>query len=216
MSIAQPRWWYVPPVDALYDFDDCLVDDTDRASAKRWLAGFNGRVGEPAENVQLAWRAPTGAQVAIGTFHPRAHEDSTNHRATAAWMLDSVQFYQPGPPGTRTLMGADHLKQISQDDSLWLAADFTVNGRKVPLSVATISGVTIGHTPDGTVIVAHRGLPPEQLSVRALPNHSQGYRVDPWQPQTTTALQSEWNQFFADRPDLAMPRWSPDDTNLER
>ncbi len=195
-------WWYVPPDGPLYEFEDALVDGSCRVGAKRWLAGFNGRVGEPAENVQLAWRSPTGARTVIGTFPPGVDARRSTHHFNAACQLDSVQFYQPGPPATPTLRGFEHLLRLSQNDSLWLAWDLTVDAIRVPAFVTTVDEETIAHSQDGSVVVVGVGLPPDQLRVRLVTSPAAGYPVDPWRPQTVAALDSEWNAFFQDRPDL--------------
>ena len=202
MNADRTEWWYTPPSGPLYDFDDSLVDGRDRTQTRRWLVGFNGRVLEPADNVQLGWRSASGALVTVGTFHPSPDADRESHRLTAAWMLDGVQFYAPGPPATRTLTGADHLRQVSRDNALWSKGNLRVDASQAPSFSATVSGGTLVHTDGGSVVVVSRGIPLDRLRVRTLPKPAEGYPVDPRQPQTTTALDSEWDAFFEDRPDL--------------
>lgn len=202
MSKDLGGFWYVPPHGPLYDFDDAAVDGLARAGAKRWLAGFNGRVGRPAQNVELAWRCPTGARVAVGTFPSGVDVRRENHRISAVWMLDSVQFYRPGPPATPFVLGFEHVQRLSQDAGLWRPWNLLVDGIRVPASFAEVDEATIAHSEDGSVVVASVGVPLDQLRVRNVPSSSVGYPVDPWRPQTVAALESEWDAFFQDRPDL--------------
>lgn len=192
----------MPSNHTLYDFDDAAVDRSARAGAKRWLAGFNGRIGEPAHDVQLAWRGPTGAQVAVGTFPSVVDERRENHRISALWMLDSVQFYRPGPPATPSMLGFEQAQQLSQDDGLWDACDLLIDAIRVPASLAEVGEAVVAHSEDGSVVVASIGVPLDQLRVRRVPSPAVGYPVDPWRPQTVAALESEWDEFFQDRPDL--------------
>lgn len=195
-------WWYVPPNGPLYEFDDAAVDGSARAGAKRWLAGFNGRVGEPAENVQLAWRCRSDARVAIGTFPPRSEAPPATQRFNAVVLLDSVQFYRPGPPATPTVQGFEHLQRLSQDDALGCAWALPIDAIPVPAFVTTVDEATIAHSEDGAVVVVSVGVPRDQLRVRQVPSPAAGYSVDPWRPQGVAALNSEWDAFFQDRPDL--------------
>lgn len=195
-------WWYVPPNGPLYDFDDAAVDGSARAGAKRWLAGFNGRVGEAAQNVELAWRCPTDARVAVGTFPSRVAARWENHRFNAVWLLDSVPFYRPGPPATPAVLGFEHLERLSRDDALWRPWDLLVDAIRVPAFLAEVDEATVAHSEDGSVVVASVGVPIDQIRVRRVPSPAAEYPVDPWRPQTVAALNSQWDAFFRDRPDL--------------
>jgi len=49
-------YYYAPPQFGLFEFDDESLG-LERPTGRRWFGHWNGLVGEPAEEVTLAWSA---------------------------------------------------------------------------------------------------------------------------------------------------------------
>lgn len=117
MTSTDDRLWYTPPPFSPFEFDDSYLPGDQHPRARRWMSGFNGAIGEPAQNVQLGWRSDSGAQVAIGTFEDKAQFTDSSGRMSAVWMLDGLQFASPGPPVAYAVKSGTDMQRLAQQTS---------------------------------------------------------------------------------------------------
>lgn len=197
--------WYTPPTFPLFEFDDSFLSRVERRGAQRWLPSFNGRIGDPAQNVQLGWRSASGAQVSVGTFGEGAAGGSdTSNRSSPAWMLSGVQFYDPGPPLTPAVKTSADIRRLSEQDELWRDGELVVDGEPLHAFTAVVRGLLGGYAVTGDLVLAFvtKALDADVIPVRSLVDGAKAYPVDPTKGHTLPEIDQEWQDFFRDRPDL--------------
>ena len=210
MPIPEPTPWYVPPAFPLFEFDDTqLAVDAD-VPARRWFPHFNGKVGQPADEVQLGWRHLSGRQVVVGTMSVSASSTSvhTSGRGSAVLMvLGGLQLWIPN----RVHVGGEEFNALSNrassDAGPWVPSPIIVDGGSFTSYVTALVGAVAGYTVAGERLLtfAAVGLDPTQIRLRAMGAPSAEYAIDPTEPHSTKELEQEWQDFFRDNPQ-ARPR----------
>lgn len=212
MVSADDRRWYKPPPFPLFEFDDSALPCAHRQGARRWIPGFSGAIGEPAQNVELGWRSLGGAQVAIRTFSDNAcaRPDSWA-RESAVLILSGLQFASPGPPVRRVVASGADVKGLAEQDELWHESELVVNVTSTRAVAAVLRGLHVGYAKTGDVVIAFvaGGIGNGIVQVRSLSADSEGYVVDPRTPLTLTEVDHEWQDFFHERPDLELEPVKP-------
>ena len=203
--------YYTPPDFAVYEFDDSRLSALEREAGTRWLSGFNGRIGYPAQGVQLSWRTPRAAQALVATMRAREGESSRSLRFNALVVLDNAQFYDPGPPLRPALAGWVHIDRLADDGAIWHQGQMMVDQEPALTHLTEVAGCRVGYAAVGDVVVCfvHRSLGDDRFALRRLAQPTYGYRIDPTEPQTVVELEREWDEFFRDRPDLDQEQPGP-------
>jgi len=211
MTSTDDRLWYTPPPFSPFEFDDSYLPGDQHPRARRWMSGFNGAIGEPAQNVQLGWRSDSGAQVAIGTFEDKAQFTDSSGRMSAVWMLDGLQFVSPGPPVAYAVKSGTDMQRLAQQDELWLESELVVDGASTRAVRAVLRGFHVGYARTRDVVIAFvaGGLGNDIVHVRSLRDDSQDYAANPNTPHTLIEMDAEWRLFFQERPDLDLERINP-------
>lgn len=201
----EPNPWYVPPEFGLYEFDDTSLTVRPGAPARRWFPHFNGRVGQPADEVQLGWRDHTGRQVVVGTMvastSPLPVEPSA--RGSVAFMvLGGKQLWIPDRVHGRGAELRAQLALAETDAREWSRSQVVVDGTPYPSRLTTLVGATAGYTVTGDHLVtfAAVGIEADEIRPRATDSPSEAYAVDPTEPHTTDELEQDWLDFFRDFP----------------
>ena len=155
--------YYAPPQFGLFEFDDESLG-LGPQSGQRWFSHWNGLVGEPAEEVTLAWSA-AGATVLVATSG--RDEPAEFARLSAAHLaLGGTLLSAPVRPGSAEAVNGE-IKRISATEELWAPGPVMAPGG-APSQVATGNGFSIAYTDvDGEmVLLAAVGVHPGQFSVR--------------------------------------------------
>lgn len=196
--------YYTPPDFPVYEFDDARLVAVGRSDATRWLSGLGGRIGYPAQQVQLSWRMPREAQVLVCSTRAQPSESPRLRRSTALFQIDNSQFYDPGPPPRPALTGRDHIDRLADDSAIWRRGEVTIDEEPARAELTEVVGCRVGYAAVGDVVVyfVHRGLGDDPFALRRLPRPANGYRIDPTMPHSVVELEREWDEFFHDRPDL--------------
>lgn len=199
---TDPR--YTPPDFPVYESDVSRLAAVEREAGIRWLSGFNGRIGHPAQDVQLSWRTPEGAQTQVCTRRGHSGEEARSFRFNALFGLENSQFCDPGPPLRRLVTGWDHINELADDVTSWHPGQVVIDQEPVSATLTGIAGCQVGYVTVEDVVVyfVHRGLGDGPFALRRLPQPTDGYRIDPAVPQNVVELEREWDEFFRDRPDL--------------
>jgi hypothetical protein len=74
--------YYIPATFHLYEFDDNRYSVVQGRMAQRWFSGFNGLIGEPPQNVTLAWS--DGVNTVLVRTDEHGPWDREDARANAA------------------------------------------------------------------------------------------------------------------------------------
>ncbi len=199
--------WYTPPSFTPFEFDDSYLPQDQRRHARRWLPGFNGAKGEPAQNVQLGWRSKDGAQVGVGTYEDTPHRfGDSGARISAVLILSGLQFASPGPPVSWAVTTTVDVTELAEQDEIWHDGDVVIDGTPIQAVTADIRGFRVGYAKASGVLIAFvtGGIGGESVRVRSLPDDSADYTADPRTPLTLAEVDQEWKDFFRERPDLEL------------
>lgn len=164
---------YVPPKFELYEFDAGSVPPGQ--PERRTFHGWNGPIGEPAEEVSLAWWA--GDAAAFVSTSGRPNETRWARLSTAHLALAGESLRIPARPGT-TGEVAQEIRRIAASAELWTPGPALVPGG-TPADVAVCDGFCLAYSRIDTemVLVAAAGVDAGQLRVRKVRNWSD-YDVD--------------------------------------
>lgn len=210
MVNADEHPWYTPPSFTPFEFDDLHLPPDRRWQARRWLPGFNGARGEPAQNIQLGWRSADGAQVGIGTYEDTPHRfGDSGARISAVFILSGLQFARPGPPVTWVVRTTADMTSLAEQDELWHEGEVVVDGTSTLAVTADIRGFHLGYAKMEQVLITFvaGGIGRGIMHMRSLPDDSKDYTADPHVPHTLAEVDQEWQDFLYERPDLER-EWS--------
>ena len=155
--------YYAPPQFELFEFDDESLG-LGPQSSRRWFSHWNGLVGEPAEEVTLAW-STADATVLVATSG--RDEPAEFARLSAAHLaLGGTALPVPGRPGSTKDIVAE-IERISATEELWAPGPVIAPGGP-PSHVAAGDGFSLAYSAVGseTVLMAAVGVHPGQFSVR--------------------------------------------------
>jgi hypothetical protein len=179
-------YYYAPPRFGLFEFDgESLGLGLQRG--RRWFSHWNGLVGEPAEEVTLAWSA-AGATVLVATSG--RDEPAGFARLSAVHLaLGGTSLPVPVRPGSAEAVSAE-IRRISATGELWAPGPAMAPGGG-PSQVAAGNGFSVAYSDVGgaVVLLAAVGVRPGQFSVRKVTDWD-AYDLD----ATTTHRLSELNR----------------------
>jgi hypothetical protein len=155
---------FIPPVFALYEFDDELSPSV--TPARRWLSNWMALAGAPADEVVLAWSPDAGTVVTVGTSD-RLHERELLRHACAVQALGGGDLPVPTMPETA---GAIHqeIDRIGAATDLWRPLPPILPGA-LDGEACELEGYAIGYCylADGpAVTVAAVGVSANQFKIR--------------------------------------------------
>ena len=176
--------YYAPPRFELFEFDaESLGRGPQRG--QRWFSHWNGLVGEPAEEVTLAWSA-AGATVLVATS---ARDEPTEFARLSAVHLALGGTLLPVPlrPGSAEAVNAE-IKRISATEELWAPGPAMAPGG-TPSQVATGKGFSVAYSDVGgeVVLLAAVGVRPDQFNVRKVTDWA-AYDLDATTSHTLSEL----------------------------
>jgi hypothetical protein len=179
--------YYAPPRFELFEFDgESLGLGPQRG--RRWFSHWNGLVGEPAEEVTLAWSA-AGATVLVATS--ARDEPAEFTRLSAVHLaLGGTLLPVPVRPGSAEAVNAE-IRRISGTEALWAPGPVMAPGG-APSRVAAGNGFSVAYSDAGggaVVLLAAVGVRPDQFSVRKVTDW-EAYDLD----ATTSHPLSELNR----------------------
>ncbi|MGH3299681.1 MAG: hypothetical protein ACRDP7_48640 [Trebonia sp.] len=155
--------YYVPPRFDLFEFDDESLGLSPRSSQRRF-SGWNGLVGQPAEEVILAWSA-SGATVLVATSG--RDEPMEFSRLSAAHLaLGGTALPVPDRPGSTEAVVRE-IERISATEELWTPGPAMAPGGS-PSHAAAGNAFSVAYAPVGgeMVLVAAVGVRADQFRVR--------------------------------------------------
>lgn len=109
---------FVPAAFDLYEFDDSRLREPSGQTAERWFSGFNGAVGEPAQNVTLAWSDGASTALVCTSEHPPW--DSADARSSAAHVALGGTALLPGRQSISPAETNAEIRRIATADRLWV------------------------------------------------------------------------------------------------
>lgn len=179
-------YYYAPPQFELFEFDGESLGLASQRG-RRWFSHWNGLVGEPAEEVALAWSAD-GVTVLVATSS--RDESAEFARLSAAHLaLGGTLLPVPVRPGSAEAVNAE-IKRISATEELWAPGPVMAPGG-APSQVAAGNGFSVAYSEVGgeVVLLAAVGVRPDQFSVRKVTDW-EAYDLD----ATTSHTLSELNR----------------------
>lgn len=156
-------YYYAPPRFELFEFDGESLGLGPRRG-RRWFSHWNGLLGEPAEEVTLAWSGD-GATVLVTTSG--RDEPTEFARLSAVHLaLGGTSLPVPVRPGSAEAVNAE-IKRISATGELWAPGPAMAPGG-APSQVAEGNGFSVAYSDAGgeMVLLAAVGVRPDQFSVR--------------------------------------------------
>jgi len=159
---------YVPPKFELYEFDGGSLPPGQ--PERRTFHSWNGLIGEPAEEVSLAWWA--GPAAAFVSTSGRPNEAQWARLSAAHLALAGETLRIPARPGT-TGEVAQEIRRIAASAELWAPGPALVPGGS-PADVAVCDGFCLAYSQLDAelVLVAAAGVDADQLRVRKVRNWS--------------------------------------------
>ena len=177
--------WFVPATFQLVEAD--ILE----RSPERWIAAWEGLVGEPADEVTLGWRSAAQREALITTSQvsPFWDEPEQHFKALRTLVHSSIG----DPLGLRSLT-PDALASLATDlawrttqvrvDGGWLEATTTE-----PRPGIAVGALTVEHR---AVCIALQGLDDVQWSLRnVLPSSGAAYQLDPAEPADLAAFRQQ-------------------------
>ena len=157
---------YLPPKFELYEFDGGSrpPDQPER----RTFHGWNGLVGEPAEEVSLAWWAGPAAAFVSTSGRPNEARWARLSAIHLAFAGETLRI--PSRPGT-TEGVAQEIRRIASSAELWAPGPALTQGGP-PSDVAACDGFCLAYSQLDAelVVVAAAGVGADQLRVRKVRN----------------------------------------------
>ena len=179
--------YYVPPRFDLFEFDEESPGLS--AVSQRWFSHWNGLIGKPAEEVNLAW-STAGATVLVATSV--WDEPTVFARLAAAHLaLGGTVLPVPSRPGSTAVSDGD--PGYSETEELWVPGPVMAPGGS-PSQMAAGDGFSLAYSRAGseTVLVAAVGIRSDRLRVRKVTGW-EAYDLD----ATTSHPLSELNALLA-------------------
>lgn len=169
---------FVSAAFGLYEFDDSGLAASSGESASRWLAGWNGQAGAPAEDVSLAWSADRAAVVVCTSaqFAGTAEREELRRRA-ALDPLGGDTLPVPLKPGSPREVWQE-MDRIVSDNDLWSEIPGMRSGWPSG-EAADCGGFAIGYCDLGdlAVFIAAVGVTLAGFKVRAVSDWN-AYDID--------------------------------------
>ena len=152
---------YIAPSFPLYEFEsETPADGAERRSFVHW----DGRVGDPAEDVSLAWESKL-AKVLLCTTGRVFDRAGARHRAVHLAIGGTFLPTADRPVGSTQIAGA--MERLRDDDDAWSPARGLVPGA-TDAEAAQRFGCALAYTlfDGGAVFVVAVGVPLEHVRVR--------------------------------------------------
>jgi hypothetical protein len=176
--------YYAPPQFELFEFDDESLG-LGPQSSRRWFSHWNGLVGEPAEEVTLAWSA-AGATVLVATSGRDEPTEFARLSAAHLALGGTLLPVSVRPSSAAAVHG--EIERISATEELWTPGPVIAPGG-APSQVAAGNGFSIAYgNVDGVmVLLAAVGVHPDQFSVRKVADR-EAYDFDATTEHTLSEL----------------------------
>ncbi len=174
---------YMPPAFPMYEFDDRHV--APRSAASRWLPGWQGEAGRPAEEVCLGWFDGDGRQAVVLTTRAsdagRHHDDREAKYTTARLVYAGTQVVIDGRPENPSDV-FELMNDLAGEGWTWSPHDIGVDGSVLPGQVSQLThDVAAGYVLDVDQLICFAVSTSlmEGLRLRAVGGDTDGYPVDP-------------------------------------
>jgi hypothetical protein len=167
---------FVPATFGLYEFDDRHYPRSSGRIAQRWFSGFNGVIGEPPQNVTLAWS--DGTRVVLVRTDEHSPWNTADARARAAHVaLGGTALLPQRRPSSPAWTNAE-INRIVNAEEIWNRAS-GVFGEGTDAQTIIWGEFALGYreTGDGAVFIAATHLDPGEFRIRIVRDWSE-YDVD--------------------------------------
>lgn len=184
---------YQPPRFGLLHFEESALRSG--GDAVRWLSGWQGGAGQPAEQVTLGWAYDETVHMVVATCAVRRLPHKADRRADGVLQaFGGLRLPVPAPlSAARVQQAIDRARTVSDFEPVELVGD----GQVCTGAVRTVHGVLVGHARVGVRVAtfAAVGLRIEEIRLQTLES-GDGYEID---PRTRTSLkdaESHWPPFL--------------------
>lgn len=162
--------WFIPADFELYEFDDQYRPGLADASAWRWFSHWDGLIGAPAEEVNLAWSDGDATVVVCTSGRPY---DVTGARFRAAHLAlggDELPIADRARPSSARHTIRE-MERIRSAEELWYEIPATLTAGAAA-QAARCDGFTIAYSllDSSMVFMAAVGLGAKQFRVRKVQN----------------------------------------------
>jgi hypothetical protein len=156
---------FVPAAFDLYEFDDGNYPRSSGRTAERWSSGFNGRIGQPPQNVTLAWSDGIGTVLVRTDEHPPWNTADARGSAAHVALGGTALLPQRSPfPPTNTNA---EISRIATAEGLWSRTSGVLPGGPDAQTIIW-DEFALGYLEldDGAVFIAATHLDPREFKIR--------------------------------------------------
>jgi hypothetical protein len=167
---------FVPAAFDLYEFGDRHYARSSGGTARRWFSGFNGAIGEPAQNVTLAW-SDDNCTVLVRT-DGHLPWNTADARARAAHVaLGGTALLPQRQPFSPATTNAE-ISRIVTADELWNRTS-GVHAEEEDAQAITWDDFSLGYLniEGNAVFIAATNLDPHEFKIRKVQDWNE-YDVD--------------------------------------
>jgi hypothetical protein len=171
---------YVPAAFTLYEFDDSTYPAPEVKQRERWFGWFNGLIGEPPQNVTLAWS--DGVRRVLVQTHEHAAWDIADARSSATWVALAGTALMPEQADRNPRETPKEVERIAAADNLWFGIPDVIagdaNAEAIECDRFSLCSIQLDDT---AIYIAATGLDPRRVKVRKVQNWN-SYNVDGSKP----------------------------------
>ncbi len=161
----------------------------------RWLARWQGKAGQPAEQVTLGWAYDETVQIVVATSTVQRLPHKADRRADGVIQaLESLRLPVPAPLSAAEVQESiDRARAVRDHRPVELIGD----GQVCTGAVRTVHGALVGHARVGMRVAtfAAVGLAIEDIRLQTLESRA-GYEIDPRTRASIADVKAHWPAFL--------------------
>lgn len=183
---------YQPPGFEPVHFDDRALPTVGTAPA-RWLSSWQGRIGDPAEQIALGWGLDAETVIVVATCTIARLPQKPDRRQDAVFQaLGGAQIGSAKLSGRQRHQAIEQARSVADFEPVELTADDTV----CTGAMSSVQGFLVGHVRVGTRVAtfAARGMSADQIRLRTL-DTTDGYAIDPRAMQAIADIEAHQPAF---------------------
>jgi hypothetical protein len=185
---------YQPPRFGLLHFADSELPWR-AGGAVRWLSGWQGPAGQPAEQVTLGWAYDETMHIVVATSTVQRLPHKADRRADGVIQaLEGLRLPVPAPLSAAEVQQTlDRARTVRDHNPVELIGD----GQVCTGAVRTVHGALVGHARVGVRVAtfAAVGLAVEDIRLQTLESRD-GYEIDPRTRASIDDVKAHWPPFL--------------------